>query len=65
MKKDPDIVPKETPLIICYGKSYICVAKSGKDDIYTSHISRRVNFVRNGEKWKIHDIDWYEKGLQF
>ena len=28
------------------------------------HIARRVNFVRNGEKCKMHNIDWCEGGLQ-
>ena len=23
-----------------------------------------MNFVRNGEKWKMHKIDWCEEGLQ-
>ena len=37
---------------------------NGKDTKYTRHIYRRVNFVRNGEKWKMHKIDWCEGGLQ-
>ena len=38
-----------------------------KNDKYTKHtrnISRKVNFVRNGEKCKVHWIGWCEGGLQ-
>ena len=45
-------------------KSVVCMAKNGKDSEYTRHIARRVHFVRNGEKCKIHNIDWCEGGLQ-
>ena len=40
------------------------MANNGKDTKHTRHISRRVNFVRNSEKWKMHRIDWCEGGLQ-
>ena len=40
------------------------MAKNGKDIKHTSHIARRVQFVRNGEKCKIHKIGWCEGGLQ-
>ena len=40
------------------------MAKNGKDKKHTSHIVRRVNFVRNGEKCKMHNIDWCEGGLK-
>ena len=30
----------------------------------TSHIARRVHFVRNGDKCKMYRIDWCEVGLQ-
>ena len=40
------------------------MANSGKDTRHKRHIARRVNFVRNGEKRKIHKIDWCEGGLQ-
>ena len=42
----------------------MCMAKNGKDTKHTRHIARRMNFVRNGEKFKIHKIDWCEGGLQ-
>ena len=41
------------------------MAKNGKDIKHTRHISRRIHFVRNGEKFKMHKIDWCEGGLQF
>ena len=42
----------------------MCVAKNGRDTKHTSHISMRVHFIRNGEKFKMHKIDWCEGGLQ-
>ena len=41
------------------------MANNGKDIKHTRHIARRMHFVRNGEKCKIHKIDWCEEGLQF
>ena len=32
--------------------------------IHKTHISRRVKFVRNGEKCKMHKIEWCEVVLQ-
>ena len=46
-------------------KSAVCVSNNVKDNNHTSHIYRRVNFVRNGEKCKFHQIEWFEGGLQF
>ena len=40
------------------------MAKNGKDTKHTRHISRRMNFVRNGEKRKMHKIDWCEGVMQ-
>ena len=40
------------------------MAKNGKDIKHTRHIASRMNFVRNGEKCKMHKIDWCEGGLQ-
>ena len=44
--------------------SAVCMAKNGKDTKHKIHISRRVHFVRNGENWKKHKIDWCEGGLK-
>ena len=40
------------------------MAKNGMDTKHTRHISRRINFVRNGEKCKMHKIYCCEGGLQ-
>ena len=64
LNKDTYIVPKEPPLIVLDGKSAMCMANNGKDTKHTRHIARRINFVRNGEKCKMHTIDWCEGGLQ-
>ena len=64
LNNDPDIVPEEYPLIVLDSKSALCMAKSGKDTKDTRRIARRMNFVRNGEKCKMHRIDWCEGGLQ-
>ena len=42
----------------------MCMAKNGKYAKHTIHISRKMYFVRNGEKCKMHKIDWCEEGLQ-
>ena len=64
LNNDPDTVPEESPLIILDIKSAVCMAKNGKYTKHTRHISRRVHFVRNDEKWKMHKIDWCERGMQ-
>ena len=64
LNKGPDIVPEEDPLIILDIKSAFYMDKNGKDTKHTRPIYRRVNFVRNGGKRKIHNIDWCEGGLQ-
>ena len=40
------------------------MANNGKDTKHTRHVARRMDFVRNGEKCKMHKIDWCERGLQ-
>ena len=50
LNKDPDIVPEESPQSILDSKSSVCMAKNGKDTKHTRHISRRLQFVTNGEK---------------
>ena len=64
LNKDTDIVPEEDPLIVLYSKSDMCMAKNGKDTKHTRNFSRRMHFVRNGEKCKMHKIDWCEWDLQ-
>ena len=57
-------IPEEAPLILLNNKSDMCMDKNGKDTKHTRHIARRMHFLRNGEKCKIHKIDWCEVGLQ-
>ena len=64
LNEDPDMVPKEDLLIVLDSKSAMCMAKNGRDNKHTRHIARRMHFVRNGEKCKMHKIDWCEGGLQ-
>ena len=52
LTKDPDIVPYEAHLIILDIKSTVCMANNGKDTNNTRHISRRLYFVRNCDKFK-------------
>ena len=49
LKENPDMVPKEAPLIVLDSKSAMCMAKNGRDTKHTRHIAGRMNFVRNGE----------------
>ena len=63
LNEDPDMVPKEAPLIVLDSKSAMCVDKNGKDTKHIIHIARRMHFVRNGEICKMHKIDWCEGGL--
>ena len=48
LKKDPDIVPEEYPLIILDIKSALCMARNGKDTNHTRQIVRRVHSASNG-----------------
>ena len=63
LNEDPDMVPKEAPLIVLDSKNAMCMAKNGKDTKHTRHIARRIHFVRNGEKCKMHQIYCFEGGL--
>ena len=38
--------------------------KNGKDTKHTRHIARIMHLVRNGEKFKMHKIDWCEGDMQ-
>ena len=62
--EDPYMVPKEAPLIVLDSKYAMFMAKNSRDTKHTRHISRRMHLVRNGEKCKMHKIDWCEGGLQ-
>ena len=64
LNKDPEIVPQEAPLIVLDSRYAMCMDKNVKGTKHTRHIARRMNFVKNGEKIKMHKIDWCEVGLQ-
>ena len=40
------------------------MASNGKDTNHKRNIASRMHFVRNGEKCKMHNIDWCEVGLE-
>ena len=40
LNEDPDMVPKEAPLIVLDIKSAMCMSKNGKDTKHTRHIAR-------------------------
>ena len=63
LNEDPDMVPKKALLIVLDSKYAMCMAKNGKYTKQTRHIARRIHFLRNGQKCKMHKIDWYEGGL--
>ena len=44
--------------------SAMCIDNNGRDTEHTRHIARRMYLVRNGEKCKIHKIDWCEGVLK-
>ena len=64
LNKDPDIFPEEDPLIVLDSKSAMCMTNIGKETKHNRHIARIMHFVRNGERSKVHDIDWCEGVLQ-
>ena len=39
LNEDPDMVPKESPLIVLDSKYSICMAKNGRDTKHTRHIA--------------------------
>ena len=63
LNTDPYIYPELAPLIILDGNYPVCMANNGKDNNHTRHIYRIVNLVRNGEKYKMHKIDWCEGNM--
>ena len=65
LDKDPDLVTEEDSLIVLDTKYAMCMSNNGKDIKHTRHIARRINFVRNGEIFKMHKIDCCEGGLKF
>ena len=64
LNKDPEIVLEEAPLIVLDSRSTMFMTKNGKDTKNTRYIARRIYLVRNGRKYKMHNIDWCERGLK-
>ena len=64
LNNDPDIVQEEAPMIVLDSKSAMYTDKRGKYNNHTRKIARRIHLVRNGEKCKIHNIDWCEGGMK-
>ena len=54
---------KEAPLIFLDSKSAMCMTKNGKDNKHTRNIARIMHFLWNGEKCKMHKIDWCQGGM--
>ena len=54
LNEDPEMVPKEAPLVVLDSKSAMCIDKNGKNTKHTRHIARRMQFVRNGENCNMH-----------
>ena len=45
-------------------KSAVCMSKNFNDIKHIRHISRRVNVLRNGEKFNMYNIDLCEVGMK-
>ena len=45
-------------------RSAECIDNNGKDTNHTTHIARRVNFVGDDKRCKLHNIDWCKGGLK-
>ena len=45
-------------------QSAVCIYNIVKYNKHNRQISRRVHFVRNGDKLKLHKIDWCEGGMK-
>ena len=63
MKEDSYIVPEGALLIIFDSRSGVCMDGNGKGAKHIKPIAIRLNFLRNGEKCKINNIDWCEGGM--
>ena len=59
LNKDPDVVPKQAPLILLDIKPSVCMTNNSKD---TKHISRRMYSVRNYKECNLHKIVWCDEG---
>ena len=60
LNNNPNVFPEQAPLIILDIKSAFCMAKHGKDNKHSKHISRRMHFATNGEECIFHKKVWCE-----
>ena len=51
-------------MIVLDSNSAMCMAKNGKDTKHIRHIARIMHYERNGEKCKMHKMDWCEGVLK-
>ena len=58
LNKDTYIVSDKAHIILLDSKSAMCIVKNDKDTKLKMHISRIMLLVRNGEKCKMHKVDW-------
>ena len=64
LNTDTDIVSGESPIIVLDSKSAMFMAKNVKYTRHTRNVARIMYLVTNGEKYKMHNIDWCEEGIQ-
>ena len=64
LNEDLDMVLKKATLILLDSKSAMYMTNNGKDTKHTRQITRIMLFVRDGEKCKMHKINWCEGGLK-
>ena len=64
LEKDTYIVLEQYPLNVLDRKSDVWVANNGKDTNHTMNIDIIVKNLRNGEKFKMHNIYWCEGDLK-
>ena len=57
LNKEPDIITESEPLIILDSKSDMFMSNNGKDTKHNRNIYIRVQFLRNGESCKMHNIE--------
>ena len=58
------VVPEQAPIIILDINPDVCIANNNNYTKHTINISRRRNFVRNGEECNLHKTVCCEVGLQ-
>ena len=49
LNKNPNIFPKESPLIVLHIEYSDCMDNNGKYTKHTTHIARRIHLIRTGE----------------